>query len=132
MTAPDLPLWTPSREAAAESALARFCWTVSAVDPTAPEASAPYEAWHAWSVREPERFWAQVWRLTGVIAAPRGEGPGAPPPWETVLVDGDRMAPPHGAGGPHWFRGARLNFAENLLRRRDGATASVAREEPGR
>ncbi len=132
MTAPDLPLWTPTREAAAESALARFCWTVSAVDPTAPEASAPYEAWHAWSVREPERFWAQVWRLTGVIATPRGEGPGAPPPWETVLVDGDRMAPPHGAAGPHWFQGARLNFAENLLRRRDGATAIVARDEQGR
>ena len=35
------------------------------------------------------------------------------------------MAPPAAELGPAWFEGARLNFAENLLRRRDDAPALV-------
>jgi acetoacetyl-CoA synthetase len=42
------------------------------------------------------------------------------------------MAPPDPAAGPRWFPGARLNFAENLLRRRDGREAVVAWNEAGR
>lgn len=89
---------------------------------------ATYADWHAWSVREPERFWAAVWRFTGVIADDRvGRDP-----WDAVLVGGERMAPPDPDEGPRWFTGARLNFAENLLRRRDDAPAIIARDESGR
>jgi acetoacetyl-CoA synthetase len=42
------------------------------------------------------------------------------------------MAPPDPVQGPKWFPGARLNFAENLLRRRDGRTALVFWNELGR
>src|SRR6266702_3391710 len=38
---------------------------------------------------------------------------------ERALLDGDQMP------GAKWFPDARLNFAENLLRRRDAATAVV-------
>src|SRR2546422_2345809 len=41
------------------------------------------------------------------------------------------MAPPDPAKGPRWFPGARLNFAETLLRRRDAHPALVACNEPG-
>jgi acetoacetyl-CoA synthetase len=66
-------------------------------------------ALYAWSVRERADFWRLVWDYGQV----RGD-PGA-----RVLVDGDRMP------GARWFPDARLNFAENLLRRRDDADAIV-------
>ena len=37
-------------------------------------------------------------------------------PWDQVVIGLDRMAPPDPVLGPRWFPGARLNFAENLLR----------------
>ena len=117
------PLWQPAAEAARGSAMARFFEAAAAAEPTAPEASAPYAEWHAWSVRESERFWAAVWREAGVVA----EGS-----WDRVLVDGDAMRPPGPDGGPRWFPDARLNFAEHLLRRRDAGPAIVARDEAGR
>ncbi|MFO0096397.1 MAG: hypothetical protein ACK54K_19080, partial [Gemmatimonadaceae bacterium] len=51
-------------------------------------------------------------------------------PWRAVLERGDVMRPPHqgsnGWEGPRWFTGARLNFAEHLLRRSDDGVALVA------
>jgi acetoacetyl-CoA synthetase len=55
-----------------------------------------------------------VWSFCDVIAETRGE---------RVVIDKDRMP------GARWFPDARLNFAENLLRRRDDATALVFRAE---
>ena len=124
----DAPLWRPDPEARAGTAMARFFRDVAARVPAAPRADAPYAAWHDWSVRDPQRFWAEVWRISGVIADGR---PGRDP-WDAVLVHGERMAPPVQDAGPHWFPGARLNFAENLLRRRDGGLAIIARDERGR
>jgi acetoacetyl-CoA synthetase len=96
--------------------------------PGAPAADASYEEWHAWSVREPAAFWAALWRRVGVIAEER---PGRDP-WDAVLTGGEGMAPPTDPDGPRWFTGARLNFAENLLRRRDEGLAIIARDERGR
>ncbi len=72
-----------------------------------------------WSIAEPEQFWAAVWTFTGVISDTR-EGD---EPWDDVLIGGERMAPPDPVVGPRWFAGARLNFAENLLRYRDDRVA---------
>ncbi|MEO8622654.1 MAG: acetoacetate--CoA ligase, partial [bacterium] len=82
---------------------------------------------HAWSVAEPDRFWPAVWHFCGVIADAHAGGP----PWDSVLVGGDRMAPPDRTLGPRWFPGARLNFAENLLRYRDDRDALVLWNELG-
>jgi acetoacetyl-CoA synthetase len=90
-----------------------------------PAADAPYAEWHAWSCEHPEPFWAHVWRFCGVVSPRRGLDM---PPWRSVLDRGDRMAPP-GSDGPAWFPGATLNFAENLLRRRDATPAIIARSE---
>jgi acetoacetyl-CoA synthetase len=73
-----------------------------------------YDALYEWSIREPEKFWTAVWDFCGVVAGWRGD---------RVLLDGDRMP------GARWFPDARLNFAENLLRRRDDADALVFRGE---
>jgi acetoacetyl-CoA synthetase len=82
---------------------------------------------YAWSLAEPAQFWAAVWAFGEVIADNR---PGALP-WDAVLVGGDRMAPPDAELGPRWFPGARLNFAENLLRHRDDRDALVLWTERG-
>ena len=100
-------LWTPSAERLACARLGRFMaevrerWGVDAAD---------YGALHAWSVAEPAQFWRSLWDFCGIV----GDGPGA-----RIAIDGDRMP------GSRWFPDARLNYAENLLRRRDEADALV-------
>jgi len=75
-----------------------------------------YPEFYAWSVDCPEQFWDSVWDSCGVIASKRGT---------RVLVDGARMP------GARWYPDARLNFAENMLRRRDAADAFVFWDETG-
>jgi acetoacetyl-CoA synthetase len=68
-----------------------------------------YEELHAWSIARPEEFWNLVWDFCAVQGSRAGP----------ALVDGDRMP------GAQWFPQARLNFAQNLLRRRDEGEAIV-------
>ena len=70
---------------------------------------ADYTELYQWSIDEPEQFWSTLWNYADV----RGE-PGA-----VVLINGDKMP------GAQWFPEGRLNFAENLLRRRDDVQAIV-------
>ena len=107
------PLWQPSPERVAGSQLSAFAEEVArAFRVPCPDQA----ALHRFSVEQPGPFWQSVWDFCGVVGE-RGDGP--------VLVDGDRMP------GARWFPEARLNFAENLLRRRDSATALVFRSEAG-
>jgi len=73
-----------------------------------------YPALHAFSVDQAEDFWAAVWAYCGVIAPERGN---------TVLADRDKMP------GARFFPEAKLNFAENLLRRNDDSPAIQFRAE---
>ena len=100
-------LWQPEPGQAAASAVAAFMahvrehYGIRAVD---------YPDLHRWSVAERADFWAAVWDFCGVKASTRGN---------VVVADADRMP------GARWFPEARLNFAENLLRRRDDEPALV-------
>jgi acetoacetyl-CoA synthetase len=121
------PLWSPSADAIEAANVTRFIR--DAVQPLGGAAAGVTDArslWR-WSVAEPARFWAALWRFGGVIAEER---PGAEP-WDAVLEHGERMAPPDPVLGPRWFTGAHLNFAENLLRRYDDAEALVLWTERG-
>ncbi|MDQ6811939.1 MAG: acetoacetate--CoA ligase [Actinomycetota bacterium] len=60
---------------------------------------ADYDELWRWSVAEIEEFWAGIWEFSGVRASR---------PYERVL-DSHRMP------GAHWFAGAELNYAENML-----------------
>jgi acetoacetyl-CoA synthetase len=73
-----------------------------------------YTALYRWSIEQPGPFWSALWSFCGVV----GEGPGP-----TLGAGAGRMP------GAEWFPEARLNFAENLLRRRDEAPAIVFRGE---
>jgi acetoacetyl-CoA synthetase len=69
-----------------------------------------YPDFYRWTVDRPDQFWQSLWQYAEVKARSRGA---------RVLEQGDRMP------GAQWFPDARLNFAENLLRRRDRADAMV-------
>ena len=123
----DLPLFVPTPAAAASTRMAAFLGTLRA-DGIVPADVQDSHALQRWSVGHPEAFWSAIWRAADI----RAEGPGpADAPWESVLVGGDRMAPPDPVLGPRWFTGTRLNFAEHLLRRRDDGTAIVSWNEHG-
>lgn len=106
------PLWQPSDERIAATALTRFIETEARGRWGAP--ASDYADLHRWSIARREEFWQSVWSFGKVI----GDDPGS-----RVLLDRDRMP------GAQWFPDARLNFAENLLRRRDDAPAIVFRGE---
>ena len=116
----DQQIWTPSPERIARASLTRF------MHEHAPDLGG-YADLYRWSVSHAEDFWAAVWRFVGIVAEQR---PGLP--WDRVLVGGERMAPPDPIKGPRWFPGARLNFAENLLRFRDHRPALIFWNELGR
>ncbi|MDP1717996.1 MAG: AMP-binding protein, partial [Burkholderiales bacterium] len=101
------PLWQPSPERIAAANLTAF---MRYVRERCGADIRDYPALYDWSIADPDRFWLAVWSFCGVIASIQGE---------TVLADRDKMP------GARWFPDARLNFAENLLRRRDDATAIV-------
>ncbi|MBM3512506.1 MAG: acetoacetate--CoA ligase [Alphaproteobacteria bacterium] len=76
-----------------------------------------YRAFHAWTLREPEKFWLHVWDSCGV----RGES------GDVVVERFDKMP------GAKWFPEATLNYAENLLRpRAPDAEVIVFMAEDGR
>lgn len=80
-----------------------------------------YSEMYEWSVLHPEEFWVEMWRFADLIGDE----------WEEVVRGLDRMAPPDRDLGPRWFLGARLNFAENLLRTRGSHAAVIAWNENG-
>jgi acetoacetyl-CoA synthetase len=107
------PIWQPSQEAIESAQITRFARQVGRKHRLELDG---YADLYRWSVESPEAFWSEVWDFCGVIAPKKGS---------TVLVDGDRMP------GAKWFPEARLNFAENLLRRGDRGDAFVFWDERG-
>jgi len=106
-------LWKPSPERVRAARMTAFRRRVEQEHGLAYDG---YEALWSWSVQEPRAFWAALWDFCGVIHSR---------PFDEVVDDPTRMP------GARWFSGARLNFAENLLRRRDAAPALVFRGEAG-
>jgi acetoacetyl-CoA synthetase len=117
-----LPLWKPDAARAAASNMAAFVREAARhrqFDPPAGGGlrTGDYDQLWRWSVNQPARFWQLVWQFCGVRASR------AP---EQVLSEALRMP------GARWFEGARLNFAENLLRTPPDQPALVALDERGR
>ena len=105
------PLWQPSAERIAEANVTRFRQELAAESGAAlPDFAALYR----YSVDHPEHFWVKMKDFAGLKASTWGE---------RVLIDADRMP------GAQFFPDARLNFAENLLSRRDRSEAIVFRGE---
>ena len=107
------PIWKPDPDQAQETNMARFMDEVRRE--YAPDISS-YHGLYRWSVEAPEKFWPAIWAHCGIKASQ---------PWDEVLEEGRHMR------DARWFTGARLNFAENLLRYRDDHTALIFRNEQG-
>jgi len=106
------PLWIPSRERVAGANLTGYTRFVS--DRFGKDL-AGYDDLYAWSITHIPDFWESVWEYTGIKASV---------PYVSVL---EHPVMP----GAKWFEGARLNFAENLLSRRDEKTALIFVREGG-
>jgi acetoacetyl-CoA synthetase len=107
------PLWSPSEQAIEQAQLTQFARQV--VRKRHLEVNS-YPEFYQWSIGQPEEFWSEVWEFCGLIASRKGS---------TVLVDGDKMP------GAKWFPEARLNIAENMMRRGDRGDAFVFWDESG-
>ena len=107
------PLWQPDPEQIKKTQLYRFTQEVRAETGLELE---NYQQLHQWSVQNSALFWSKLWQFTGVLCSS---------PSKQVLARADRFQE------TTWFEGARLNFAENLLRHRSEKTALISRLENG-
>jgi acetoacetyl-CoA synthetase len=107
------PLWTPTATRVMEANIAHF---IAWVQETGAAEIQDYPSLYQWSITQPEAFWAAVWRFCRIRATRE---------WDKVLEGADKMP------GAHWFGGAKLNFAENLLRPEEDKPALVFYGENG-
>src|SRR5512135_68342 len=105
------PLWVPSQERQAASNVSHF---IEYVNRTHGLQISSYQELYRWSVDELSDFWAVMWEFAGIKASSS---------YDLVMDDVHRFP------GARWFPGARLNFAENLLRYRDDHLALIFRGE---
>jgi len=100
-------LWQPSAERIEAARMTRFRRFVNERHHLSLDS---YAELHRWSVDDLPSFWAAAWDFLEIRASEPFRKP----------VEDLSMFP-----GTRWFPGARLNFAENLLRHRDDRTAFI-------
>ena len=105
------PLWVPSEDKIKNANMGRF---IEFVNKKHGKNIRTYDELHQWSVDSIPDFWAAIWDFAGVKASKR---------WDQIVEDLKKFP------GTKWFPGARLNFAENLLRYRDDRTAFIFKGE---
>jgi acetoacetyl-CoA synthetase len=105
------PLWIPSGERVKQANLTRF---LALANKKYGLSFRSYPELYRWSVEKPADFWSAMWQYAGILSSKK---------FESVVDDLGRFP------GAKWFPGARLNFAENLLRFRDDRIALISRSE---
>jgi acetoacetyl-CoA synthetase len=104
-------LWEPSEKRIQNTNMYRF---MNFVNTKFNQNLTEYTSLYQWSIDNIPDFWAAVWEFVDIKASQT---------YDQVIDDATKMP------GAQWFSGARLNFAENLLRFRDDRTALVFRGE---
>ena len=92
------PIWSPSTTRIQQSQLTAF---QTRLQQKLGVEFADYAALHQWSVDNRRQFWQAIWQDLHVVHSQR---------YTDVLVNGEQFP------GSRWFVGAKMNFAENLLR----------------
>ncbi|MBW2061279.1 MAG: acetoacetate--CoA ligase [Deltaproteobacteria bacterium] len=100
-------LWTPSTEGINQANMTRF---IEFVNKKHDLALKEYDELYSWSIERIPDFWASVWEFGSIIFS---QG------FSEVVRDLDKMP------GAKWFIGAKLNFAQNLLRYKDDHPALI-------
>jgi len=106
-------LWKPSQDRIDTSGVEAFRKRINEKYGTN---LASYPELYDWSVGSIPEFWKEIWDFVGILSSK---------PFDRVVDDVSKMP------GARWFEGARLNFAENLLRCRDDSPAIIFRGELG-
>ncbi len=104
-------LWKPSEEQVKRSNMYRF---MQIVNQRYNKSFSTYNELYQWSIDNIPDFWKEVWEFEGIQASE---------PYVRVIDDLTKMP------GAKWFEGARLNFAQHLLRYRDDRIALVFKGE---
>jgi len=107
-------LWQPSDERINQANITKF---ISFVKEEYDPKIDSYWQLYDWSIRCIPDFWRVMWDFVGVIASQK---------YDMVVDDLGRFP------GARWFPGARMNFAENLLKCRDDHPAFIFRGENGK
>lgn len=110
MVSESICLWAPSASLKASSHLIAFAKKNGFAG------DVDYKTLHDWSLQDVGLFWSKFWDYAGIIGD-KGS---------VSLTDGDQME------HAHFFPEASLNWAENLLKRRDDGMAIMFRDELGR
>ncbi len=105
------PLWTPSEERKRDTNITRFIQEINARHTLDLES---YPELYQWSIEYIPDFWAAIWDFAEIKASQ---------PFTQVIEDLTKFP------SANWFPGARLNFAENLLRYRDDRLAFIFKGE---
>jgi acetoacetyl-CoA synthetase len=106
------PIWSPGPVRRQTANIRRFMELArTELDPGILE----YGDLHRYSIENPAEFWRAVWEFCEIVGYPGNE----------TVTGLETMT------GAKWFPGARLNFAENLLRYRDGQAAILFKSETG-
>jgi acetoacetyl-CoA synthetase len=105
------PLWVSSKEYIKQANVTRF---ISFVNKEHDLEIDSYDELYKWSIENIQDFWTAMWKF-GDIKASRG--------YDSVIDDLSKFP------GAKWFVGAKLNFAENLLRYRDNHLALIFKRE---
>jgi acetoacetyl-CoA synthetase len=104
-------LWEPSEKQIKQTNMYRF---MNVVNDKYHQEFNDFAPLYEWSVENIADFWETMWEFADIIASK---------PHDQVIDDVSRMP------GARWFSGARLNFAENLLRYRDDRVALIFKGE---
>jgi len=104
-------LWKPSEERIKRTNMYRF---MNRVNEKYGKGFTEYTPLYQWSIENLADFWSSMWEFAEIIASK---------PYDQIIDDPSKMT------GARWFSGARLNFAENLLRYRDNQTALIFKGE---
>ena len=104
-------LWQPSEEHIKQANITQF---IALVNKKYRLEIDSYAQLYEWSIANRRAFWATMWGFGEIKASRR---------YDEVIDDSTKFP------GARWFEGARLNFAENLLRHRDEHLAFIFKGE---
>lgn len=104
------PIWKPTLDRIENSNMISF---MRYVEQIALEPISSYQKLYDWSINNIEEFWKSIWVISGIIHSQS----------YTKILTGKKMF------GAKWFEGAKLNFAENLLKYRDNHPAIISCRE---
>jgi acetoacetyl-CoA synthetase len=104
-------LWSPSEQIKNNANMTHY---IDFVNKSCSLDIKSYNELYVWSIDNIPDFWATIWDYVQIKASKM---------YDEIVDDLNKFP------GTRWFKGARLNFGENLLRYRDNKTALIFRDE---